>query len=62
MVHQKKRSTKNVTMKGKKAIQKVKSKKEGKVNINPRQSSVMRLLIYKKEIVKIDAQEKLEDN
>ena len=59
----KERSTKNVTMKGKKAIQKVKSKKEGKININHRQSSVMTLLIDKKEIVKKnDAQRKIGRN
>ena len=47
-------------MKGKKAIQKVKSKKQGKININHRQSSVIRLLIDKKRnCKKIDAQRKI---
>ena len=46
----KERSTKNVTMKGKKAIQKVTSKKEGKTNTNSRQSIVMTLLIDKKKL------------
>ena len=35
----------------KKAIKRVKSKKEGKISINHRQSNVMTLLIDKKEIV-----------
>ena len=49
-IKRKDRSTKNVTMKGKKAIQKVKSKKEGKINTNHRQSSVMTLLRDKKKL------------
>ena len=59
----KQRSTKNVTMKGKKAIQWVKSKNEGKISINHIQSSVTTLLIDKKEIVKkLMPKEKLEEN
>ena len=50
-------------MKGKKAIQKVKSKKEGKINTDYRQSSVMTLLIDKNEIAnKLMPKEKLEEN
>ena len=47
----------------KKAIQRVKSKKEGKISINQRRSSLMTLFIDKKEIVKkLMPKEKLEEN
>ena len=64
MVHENKtKEYQKVTMKRKKAIQRVKSKKEGKISINHRQSSVMTLLIDKKEIVKkLMPKEKLEEN
>ena len=56
------RSTKNVTMEGKRQY-KGEIKERRKINTNHRQSSVMTLLIDKKEIVKqIDAQRKIGRN
>ena len=55
-VERKERSTKNVTMKGKTAIQKVKSKKEGKINTTQTNQCDDTVNRQKRNCKKIDAQ------